>query len=126
MKYLVTFQKQKLKKLKINYIESGGLMNNDISTTITKLLSDNESSKLIGSILGSLKEDKSNKTDTAKQDNANALENTKSNNNKKVEEIQRKTEILTALIPLFDEENKIKIQKIINAMNIIKTFLDLL
>ena len=101
-------------------------MNNDIATTITKLLSDNESSKLISSLLGSLKEDTSNKTDTAKQDNANTLENSKSNNNKKVEEIQRKTEILTALVPLFDEENKIKIQKIINAMNIIKTFLDLL
>lgn len=93
-------------------------MNNDILSTLNKILSDENSTKLISGIVSSLS--KNENTDNLIQDN-----NTNTVTNEKSKDIQKKIDVLYALVPLFDEENKKKIEKIINALKIIKMMLTL-
>lgn len=95
-------------------------MNNEILSTINKILSDEEGTKQIMGLISSLN----------KSENANQSEPEKENENitvtnKKAIEIQKKIDVLYALMPLFDDNNKKKIDKIINALKIIKTMLSL-
>ena len=94
-------------------------MNNQITDVVSKLLSDSDSANLLGNLINSL----NIKTD-AKNEN---IENSElKNENPKSSEIQKKIDILTALLPMFGNEHKVKIEKIIKALQIIKMFLIIL
>ena len=94
-------------------------MNNDILSTINKILSDEENTKLISGLVSSLNKggNENNKSESI------TVKDT--SNGKKSDEIQKKIDVLTSIMPLFEEKKKVKIEKIINALKIIKMMLSI-